>query len=129
MVASKGKLRELHKPGLFLHPNFRRCRAWPSPPSLSLTLPTKRGLQGLVGASYCTYAPDTACYIDGWPACCKADSCPTVKPGCEIGYSPEEMIAPVPPPCCLCGADGYCLKDPLLGGRRVLFGVRPICCE
>ena len=42
---------------------------------------------------------------------------------------PVEMVAPVPPPCCPCGAGGYCLKDPLLGGRRVLFGVRPMCCE
>lgn len=40
-----------------------------------------------VGDSYCTYAPDLACYpsTNGYPACCSedAESCPTERPPCE----------------------------------------------
>jgi len=41
-----------------------------------------------VGTSYCTYAPDYACYIFGWPACCDindGDACPEEQPPCELG--------------------------------------------
>ena len=23
-----------------------------------------------VGSTYCTYSPDTTCYLSGWPTCC-----------------------------------------------------------
>eukprot|EP00547_Thalassionema_nitzschioides_P012695 CAMPEP_0194260524 /NCGR_PEP_ID=MMETSP0158-20130606/45556_1 /TAXON_ID=33649 /ORGANISM="Thalassionema nitzschioides, Strain L26-B" /LENGTH=533 /DNA_ID=CAMNT_0039000617 /DNA_START=16 /DNA_END=1617 /DNA_ORIENTATION=+ len=41
---------------------------------------------GLVGSSYCTYAPDYDCYVSGWPTCCDDDDnveCPLERPLCE----------------------------------------------
>jgi hypothetical protein len=27
-----------------------------------------------VGSSYCTYSPDTTCYLSGWPICCSSSN-------------------------------------------------------
>ena len=43
---------------------------------------------GMVGTSYCTFAPDYDCFETGWPACCGTGDCPDERPGCEITSEP-----------------------------------------
>ncbi|OEU13166.1 hypothetical protein FRACYDRAFT_219211, partial [Fragilariopsis cylindrus CCMP1102] len=73
----------------------------PSPTSVPVPLP---------GADYCTYSPDTDCYVNnGKPECCLDDStdCPEEQPPCDVVNSPSPTAAPVPLP----GAD-YCTYSP-----------------
>jgi len=37
-----------------------------------------------LGNSYCTYAPDYACYARGWPSCCNGGTCAEDRPDCEL---------------------------------------------
>jgi hypothetical protein len=53
-----------------------------------LQCPTKQPKcdNGPPGSNYCTYSPDTSCYLSGWPACCSQSSgvnCPKTKPICD----------------------------------------------
>lgn len=41
----------------------------------------------MFGTSYCTWSPDTSCYVTGRPKCCGTDEgkdCPPEQPPCEI---------------------------------------------
>ena len=53
------------------------------------TCPQEKPGCDVAGSHYCTHAPDEACYATGWPSCCTgadapAQTCPTVKPSCEL---------------------------------------------
>ena len=86
----------------------------PSPTSVPVPLP---------GADYCTYSPDTDCYVNnGKPECCLDDSadCPEEQPPCNVVNSPSPTAASVPLP----GAD-YCTYSPDTGCYR---NGKPECC-
>ena len=62
----------------------------PSPTSVPVPLP---------GADYCTYSPDTGCYMNGKPECCLNDSdCPDQKPPCDVTPPPTPLPSPGPTP-------------------------------
>ena len=64
----------------------------PSPTSVPVPLP---------GADYCTYSPDTDCYVNnGKPECCLDDStdCPEEQPPCDVTPSPTPLPSPGPTP-------------------------------
>ena len=78
----------------------------------------------LLGADYCTYAPDTDCYVNnGKPECCLDDStdCTEEQPPCDVVNSPSPTAAPVP----LLGAD-YCTYSP--DTDCYLNDGKPECC-
>jgi len=54
------------------------------------------GVAAMPGSSYCTYAPDVACYPGrGWPACCGTDAvCPPEPPACEGAAPAPETAVP-----------------------------------
>ena len=79
---------------------------------------------GQLGEDYCTYSPDTDCYVNnGKPECCLDDStdCPEEQPPCDIVNSPSPTAAPVPLP----GAD-YCTYSPDTG--CYMNNGKPECC-
>ena len=87
----------------------------PSPTSVPVPLP---------GADYCTYSPDTDCYVNnGKPECCLDDStdCTEEQPPCDVVDSPSQTAAPVP----LLGAD-YCTYSP--DTDCYLNDGKPECC-
>ena len=66
--------------------------------------------QNKVGEDYCTYSPDTDCYVNGKPECCLDDSseCPKEEQPCNVvSTTPSPTAVPVP----LLGAD-YCTYSP-----------------
>ncbi|KAL7480270.1 hypothetical protein ACHAW6_005961 [Cyclotella cf. meneghiniana] len=64
-----------------------------------------------MGASYCTYSPDTKCYPDGgWPACCSDNlggaSCPSKQPDCDVRRCERGVSASN-----FCDDDQFCKLD------------------
>lgn len=70
-----------------------------------------------VGYSYCTFSPDTDCYITGWPACCSDSSIE-----CPEEYSPECEIN-------LIDEDSYCTASGTSADYSCYKYGRPECCE
>jgi hypothetical protein len=89
----------------------------PSPTSAPVPLP---------GADYCTYAPDTGCYMNGKPECCLDDStdCTEEQPPCDVVNSPSPTPSPTAAPVPLPGAD-YCTYAPDTG---CYMNGKPECC-
>jgi len=72
----------------------------------------------VLGSSYCTYAPDTSCYLTGWPACCSegASTCPDQQPACEVSSttipsSPVTATIILGSDYCTYGPDYNCYSD------------------
>jgi hypothetical protein len=89
----------------------------PSPTSAPVPLP---------GADYCTYAPDTGCYMNGKPECCLDDStdCTEEQPLCDVVNSPSPTPSPTAAPVPLPGAD-YCTYSP---DTKCYENGKPECC-
>ena len=76
----------------------------------------------MVGASYCTFAPDYDCYESGWPACCGDDAveCPAEQPECEVMAEPMPETLPTD-----CGLEGAKTEQ---CGADAKDGRFPECC-
>ena len=52
-----------------------------------------------LGESYCTWSPNTDCYVTGWPHCCsdnEGEDCPEKQPECEVERTTDSTISVTP---------------------------------